>query len=140
MPVNNPNRWKKLNRPPEGEPWIWLTKSMLESEAWRNLPPPAFSVLMRLQIEHMNHNGLRNGQLLCTYDNFEQFGIRRRSIPKALQELQRRGINYITSRGRRSSGVTRHPSYYTLTWLPNLDGEMPTNDWKRYRSPLKSER
>jgi hypothetical protein len=133
----NPNRFKRLNQPPKGEGWIWFTHDMLVSDAWRDLSPAATAVLQRLSVEHMNHAGTQNGRLICTYDDFEGFGIRRRSIPGALAELKLRGIIRVTGQGRRSSGQTRHPNLYALTWLPSCDGEMATNEWKRYRSSDK---
>lgn len=140
MHPSNPNRFKRLNRPPEGEGWVWFTHEMLMSDAWQGLSPAATKVLVRLCIEHMDHAGVQNGALVCTYDDFEAFGVRRRSIPDALAELTSRGIIRIIGRGRRSSGQTRHPNVYGLTWLPSCDGEMATNEWKRYRKSDKSKK
>src|SRR5829696_1304072 len=48
------------------------------SPAWRALPDNARRVLDRLELEHMQHAGGRNGTLICTFDDFAKNGIRRK--------------------------------------------------------------
>jgi len=131
----NSSRWKKMNAPPEGEPFIWFTREMLESPAWRVLSKPAQGVVLRIAIEHMSHAGTQNGDLPVTYTDFESYGVRRKSIPDAIAEAEALGWIDIVERGRRGYADIRRPSKYGLTWLPRAAGGMPpSNRWKRQRT------
>jgi len=59
---------KRENRPPKDMPWIWLTREMLESPAWRAMDMlAARRVVERIILEHMAHAGTENGNLIVTY-------------------------------------------------------------------------
>jgi hypothetical protein len=119
------------SRPPAGEPWIWFTREMLESEAWRQLSAAAKMVVFRIAIEHMHHGGTENGALKVTYADFELYGVRRMSIRAAIESAVDHGFITITQPGRRSSGPNRWPAHYALTWLALKDGSSPSNAWRR---------
>jgi hypothetical protein len=107
---------------------------MMEAPAWRALPWAARQVLDRLLIEHMKHGGTKNGRLICTYDEFAAYGIRRKSIATAIKQAQALGWIDV-SRGVRSYGVHRRPSTYALTWLPREhDFTTTTNRWKSIKT------
>jgi hypothetical protein len=108
---------------------------MLESEAWRCLPHFAKMVVFRICIEHMHHAGTENGALKVTYADFEEFGVRRKSIRSAIAKAVEHGFIRITQPGRRSSGPNRWPAHYALTWLPLKDGSAATNAWKAWVRP-----
>jgi hypothetical protein len=42
-------RFGQKKRPPQDKPWVWLTKEMLESEAWAAMPLAARKVVERSQ-------------------------------------------------------------------------------------------
>jgi hypothetical protein len=123
---------EKRNHPPQGEPWIWLTREMLESVAWRSLSRAARLVIDRVILEHMAHAGTENGNLIVTYHDFERFGIRRGSLKVAISEAVERGLIIVTEKGRASVGPDRWPSKYALGWLPLRDGSAPPNRWKTW--------
>jgi hypothetical protein len=77
---------RELARHPEGTQFSQLTREMLTSESWKALChfPNAMKVVFRLIEEHMAHAGTANGDLICAYNDFEAFGIPRRSIRKAI--------------------------------------------------------
>jgi hypothetical protein len=125
---------ERLNRPPSGEPWVWITREMLESDAWCSLSLAARKVLERVMLEHMAHGGTENGSLVVTYADFEKFGIRRKSIKSAITEAAALGFILITEKGRRSVGPSRWPARYALDWLPLKDGTPPRNRWKTIKS------
>jgi hypothetical protein len=127
-------RWQKKNSPPAGEPWVWLTRTILESPAWVALSSPARRVIDRIMIEHMAHAGTMNGELIVTYDDFENFGISRKAIKMAINIAEALGFIEVTFKGVRSYGSARRPSQYALTWLPQNDGRDPTNRWKAIKS------
>jgi hypothetical protein len=148
------NRWKKLNGTPrtpratelntvpEGEPWIWLTRKMLESGAFRALSRNAFLALFRIMIEHMSQGGCENGRLRVTWRDFEAYGIYRKGdggIKKALADLAAVKIITIEKSGRRRQHAEDigEAAEYRLCHLPvgtptNID--YATNQWKRFGS------
>jgi hypothetical protein len=123
-------RMVRLNRPPAGEPFVWFTREMMTSAAWRGLSEAAWRVLCRVVIEHTDHGGTENGNLPVTYDDFERYGIRRKSIKRAVQELVALGWIDVVSPGRSGSGIGRCPATYALCWLPTVDGAAASNRWK----------
>ena len=136
---NGHKRWVKKNQPPKGEPWVWLTCEMLESPAWVALTSPARRVVDRIVIEHMHHAGSMNGELIVTYDDFENFGISRKAIKPAISIAEALGFIEVTFPGIRCQGAARRPSQYALTWLPQIDGRDPTNRWKAIKSKEQAE-
>ena len=116
----------KRNRPPEGEPFVWLTQELIASDAWRTLSINGRRLLEFLMIEHMNHGGLENGNLVAPYEQLVAFGITRRLVNPTIDELKTRGLVDVQRAGMRSA--TR----FALTWLP-IGHMEPTNRWRRYR-------
>ena len=133
MPVAGWKAKEKLNKPPADTSWIWLTRPMIESDAWCKLSLAATRIVYRVAIEHMLHAGTENGNLIVTYNDFEKFGIRRGSIKAAIDEAVAKGWILITERGRPSTGQARWPTRYALGWLPLKDGTPPLNRWKRWK-------
>jgi hypothetical protein len=132
-------RFERANRPPSGEPWIWLTREMVESPAWRALSKPGMRFLSRVMLEHMMHGGTENGRLICTYDQCEEFGISRKHVWGAIENVVLCGFVDVVDRGQRAFGIARRPSTYALTWLPRIDGTAPTNRWKHFSPVPKRE-
>jgi hypothetical protein len=129
-------KFRERNRPPAGQPFIWLTRDILESSAYQTLSLNGHKVIARLALEHMAHGGGRNGQLRVTYSDFERFGIRRRSIRSALAEVEVLGFVFRTQDGKRAWGeFGGSAAEYRLTWLPASDGTKATNEWHRHTTP-----
>jgi DNA-binding transcriptional MocR family regulator len=114
------------------------TIEMLESPAYRVLSLHAQRVLARLEIEHAHHAGNDNGRLPCTYDHFEEYGVRRKAIRPALRELEALGFIEITEQGRAGNAEWRRPNYFRLTYR-YLGNAKPTDEWKRIRSREEAE-
>ena len=129
IPLDKKHR--RGNRPPPGQPWVWITQEMLESPAWRFLTENGRQFVFRIILEHMHHGGTENGNLPVTYNNFEEFGIRRKSIFLACNLALALGWIERTEIGGRSWADIRKPSKYSLTWLPLRDGTPATNRWQR---------
>jgi hypothetical protein len=129
------NLSRRPNAPPEDQPWIWFSRDMLESAAFRSLSGPALHVLFRLAVEHMAHAGTENGALVQTYDQLAESGVRRKSIKAAIDELEEKGFIEI-KRGARSFGTGRQPSLYELAWLPARDRSPASNRWKRWTGKI----
>jgi hypothetical protein len=125
------SRLAKANRPPDGEPWVWITLEMMASAAFAGLNLAARRIHDRLLIEHMSHAGKENGKLVVTYSDFVHFGLRRASIADGIRALEASGLIAIVERGRRTSADFKFPSRYRLTHLPSADGTPATNEWRR---------
>jgi hypothetical protein len=87
----------------------------------------------------MRHRGTNNGRIICTYDDFAEYGIRRRSISRGLRNLRKVGLLEVTQRGRRDA--LRNPHHYRLPYLVSHDeaGNIipPADEWKKYRQKTK---
>jgi hypothetical protein len=89
----------------------------------------------RLEIEHMAHAGLGNGDLILTHLQMVEFGISRRLIQKTIAEAEDRGLIEV-QRGLRLKDV---PNRFRLTYrgtrrrLHSLAYEWsaPTNEWRQ---------
>ena len=125
----------KRNHPPEGEPWVWLTRELIESDAWRTAPINTRRFVERLMIEHMAHAGTENGKLVCTYDDLAKFGVASRHRHAAIADALARGLVDRTEQGKPSTGADRWPSKYALGWLPRRDGSAAHNRWRGWRKP-----
>jgi hypothetical protein len=129
------SRFRKMNSPPVGEPWLWLTKEILESFAWRALSSAGQKVVSRVGVEHLAHGGCQNGSLPVTYRNFEQYGIGPNSIYPALAEAMELGLLERMEAGSQAWGEMKgRPARYALGWLPHHDGKPASDRWRRFNS------
>ncbi len=122
----------KLMRPPEGQPFVWLTRELVGSDAWQARSRQCARLIDFLLIEHMNHAGTENSNLLATYKQLVQFGFSRRKIGDAIEEAEKLGLI------RCQRGWKRRPSTYRLTFYPDRDRSPPTNEWKEYQREFES--
>ena len=109
------------------------TIAMMESPAYQVLSLSGRRVLDRLEIEHAHHGGNDNGELPCTYDDFESYGIHRHSIKAAIAEVVALGFVEITEQGRAGNAEWRRPTKYRLTYRP-LNRAAPTDEWRKIKS------
>ena len=122
-------RQGKLRRAPAGEPWVWLTRELLLSPAWRGRSILCVRLIEFLLIEYMNHAGTENGNLPATYDQLVAFGMSRRLILRAITEAEALGLIRVEHGGRWA--MTNRPSIFTLTFYADKFDNPATNDWKR---------
>jgi hypothetical protein len=102
-------RAQKLNGPPNGEPWIWLPLSLVESEAFRSLSVHASRALFRIAAEHAHQGGKENGRLKVTTRDLYAFGVRWVRVNEAIQELEHAGLVRVTVPGRKVCGAAVRP-------------------------------
>jgi hypothetical protein len=121
---------RRLKRNAIGENFAWRTIAMLESPAYRELSHAAHRAMARLEIELSSHGGKDNGRLVCTFGDFEKYGVRRHSIGPGLRELVALGFIEVTEQGRAGNGEYRKPNRFRLTWRDTEDAPR-TDDWKR---------
>lgn len=120
----------KVHRPPKGEPWVWLTRKLVSSDAWRARSHNTVKFIDFLCVDHMNHAGTENGALQATYDQLRNFGLSANCIRDAVEEAVFLGLARVEFLGGRWGGTNR-PSRYRLTFLPDRQNNLPTNEWKR---------
>jgi hypothetical protein len=122
------------------EPWAPRPISMLESPANRVLSLSAKRVLERVEIELARHAGHDNGRLPVTYGQFEEFGIERHAIAKAIRECCALGFLQITEAGRSGNGEWRKPNLFRLTYRVVLKPAAPASDeWRRFQTIEEAE-
>ena len=103
---------------------------MLRSPAWWVLSLSARRILDRVEIEMADHGGTDNGELPITYDDFERYGIERKSIAPAIRECAALGFLEVTEVGRAGNAEWRKPNLFRLTYR-NTNYDEPTHEWKR---------
>lgn len=129
------SKHRKRNQPPAGQPWVWLTKEMLESYGWRAMSCNARLAVDCIAVEHMAHAATMNGDLRVSFDRFEKFGIRRGSIASAVAEVDAIGFIDLVEKGTRGWGEYRgKTSVFRIAWLPTNQGDPATTRWRRFRS------
>jgi hypothetical protein len=127
---------EKRSRPPEGEPWVWFTRKLIESDAWQTAPINTRRFVEQLILEHMAHAGTENGKLICTARQCVERGIGGMGeVTKAQRDAIRRGLVYVGEKGFCSPGRGRRPHRFGLGWLPGSDGSPAPNLWLRWRAP-----
>ena len=120
-------RAAKERRPPQGEPWTWLTAELLVSPSWRALGINTRRLIDFLLVEHMNHAGRENGRLLATHKQLAAHGLRPSGIKRAIQEAVALRLIDVEFGGRWAGLNT--PNRFKLTFLPDRDGAT-SNAWK----------
>jgi hypothetical protein len=124
-------RMRELAQLPQGTQYQRITAEMMQSPAWLALMmnPNAMAVVWRLIAEHLSHGGTANGELICTYDDFARYGIRRQSVMEAITIAEQLGFITVIRGKRAEFGRDRLPSIYALTFEPRADGSPRTDRW-----------
>ena len=128
------SRRRKQNRPPADQPWIWLTRELLTSPAWRALTENGRKIIDRILIEHMVHGGGENGNLAVTYADFVAHGIRRNSILPAICETEALGLIERQAGLRARSQFKGSPQRFRIAWLPTSEGKAASSGWRAIRT------
>lgn len=123
-------RMGRTMKPPKGEPWVWITRELFESEAWQSLTLNGRRFVDFLLIEHMNHAGRENGRLKATRRQLAAFGINTHRISAIIAEVEAAGLVDCYRAGMRVATT------YTLTFYPLPDGTPASNRWKQKRATV----
>jgi hypothetical protein len=114
--------------------FVYYTREMIDSPAYRALSLQGRKILRRLELEHMAHGGQDNGKLPCRYHDFVKYGCRKNGLSAALIEVDILGFAPTMSLGTRAYGnVPGKASTFRLTYLPTAEGPA-TDEWKRWSS------
>jgi hypothetical protein len=103
-----------LNRPPADQAWVWQSRALRQSDAWRSAGINARRFVDFLLIEHMKQGGRANGLLKATQRQLIAFGIGARYVTKAIREAEKLGLVDGYHGGRRVA------TKYALTWLSRV--------------------
>ena len=126
---------EKRNQPPKNQPWVWVSREMLESDAWRTMPINTRRFVERLMLEQMAHAGKENGKLPCTYNDCIAWGIPRELVGRSQKDAVTRGLVYLAERGNASPRQGRRPNVWGLGWLPGYDGSTAPDKWRGFALP-----
>lgn len=119
---------RNANLPPPGEPWVWQTRELMRSDAWKARGINVVRLIDFLLVELMNHGGKDNGKLKATHRQLEDFGVGARYVAEAIRRAEELGLIECQRGGQRVATT------YALTWMPLHDGTPASNQWQAYRS------
>jgi hypothetical protein len=108
--------------------------AMLDSVAYWTLKPIEVRILQVIEIEHMRHGGVENGNLIATRRQLEKRGIPIKVIAPGLRALEVLGFIEIT---QRAAGIGDHAQThrFRLTYVqPN-----PTDEWRKHHDADRAE-
>jgi hypothetical protein len=128
MKAANPMRRSWLNDDSSEGGWIAHRRILLVSPSWRRRPVPVAKILDRLEIEHLDHGGKKNGSLVVTYDQIVEFGVSRRSIKPAIAAAVKLGL-LVVIQSDEWAGNIKQPNGYRLTYVPETARRAPTDEW-----------
>jgi hypothetical protein len=105
------------------EQFMPITKSLIKSQAWKDLPDVAIRVYILIYLDYKSYEygkdkpGVEGGQL--TYKQAEENGINRTKMKIAIDELITKGFIKMHQTG----GYYHKHSYFSLS-----------DEWKKYKS------
>jgi hypothetical protein len=126
---------------PDDEPHIRQRFVMMESPAWKALSLSARRVLDRIEIEFGRHKGRpeSNGELVVTYEDFVEYGITRRLVRPALNEVIALGFVRVTREGVAGNADQRQSTMYLITYQHAGSAQYLEDNWKRIKSDEEAE-
>jgi hypothetical protein len=126
-------------RTPIGESFIFYKREMIGSPALRVLTRAAILVMRRLEAEHLNHGGTKNGRLIVTRRQFEEWGVHRDAIGPAIRELVALGFVEVTYHGHAGAGGHGKANTYRLTYVASKHRVPPSDEWKAIKDLKEAE-
>jgi hypothetical protein len=126
---------RKLVAPPNKQSWAWLTRDLLNSDAWSGMSLHCRRFVDFLILDHCSHGGRENGNLQATYDQLVRYGIPRKRIANAIREAVARGLVEVMRKGGLfGMEARRTTSLYRLTWYGTISpARYPTNEWSSFK-------
>jgi len=123
-----------------GGQFIGYLAEMLKSPAYRVLSLSARRLLSRIEIEHADHGGTENGNLVVTKQNFMDYGIHHDAIAPATREVEALGFTRMR-RGRGGNAEHRRPNKFFLTYAAGNDPRamQPTHEWRKIKTIEQAE-
>ena len=125
-------RANNTGRNKHSDQYMTISYKMVHSEAWRSLSGPAVRFFLELRTRY---HGSNNGKIFLSMDEGARLlSISKSTVKTARDELVDKGFITITKPGY---WFGRQATLYSVT-DKGLDGDQPTNAWKHWRRPPKS--
>ena len=119
-----------------------LHRTVLNSFAWRAASLSCHRFIWRLCEEHLAQGGRENGNLITTYDDLIEYGIRSRTrIAQAQREAVALGLVILGKRGRGGNAENREAHRWGLAFIKitGRRGSYTDTGWKRFASLEEAE-
>jgi hypothetical protein len=103
--------------------------TLLKSAPFRVLNNSERKMFARIEIEYSDHGGRDNGKLPITFDQFEEYGIRRQLIAPSRRALVALGLVTFEQGHAAEKDGDRRPNLFGLTHRP-VGEAAAVNDWR----------
>jgi hypothetical protein len=134
----------------ENEPKIYITVEMLNSDAFRSLSRRAMLVFLdflskREMVRAGKRNGkvvwqcLNNGEIIYTYSEANERGVRGQQFPAAIDELQAKGFIDIKHQGRGGRKPVEGSGDVSLYWIDDRWKDYGTDNFRPPRNPRRKD-
>jgi hypothetical protein len=134
---------------PQEEGKIFITKGLLESEAYRSLSRCALLIyqdfLAKREMILIKRNRKKvwvtnnNGEIMYPYAEAEEKGFRRDNFRNAIDELQQKGLLDITHQGTGGRKPIEGAGDVSTYWIDDRWKDYGTHDFKPPRNPRKKD-
>jgi hypothetical protein len=115
---------------------------MMDSPAYRVMSLSCHRFISRLEIEFErthHRNPFKNGEIVCTTDQFAEYGINRNQIAPARREAIALGFVRVTRPGSAGNSEYRQPAQYLLTCRAAGSNAIVENGWSRIKTLEEAE-
>jgi hypothetical protein len=115
---------------------------MMDSPAYRVMSLSCHRFISRLEIEFErthHRNPFKNGEIVCTTDQFAEYGINRNQIAPARREAIALGFVRVTRPGSAGNSEYRQPAQYLLTYRAAGSNAIVENGWSRIKTLEEAE-
>jgi hypothetical protein len=115
---------------------------MMDSPAYRIMSLSCHRFISRLEIEFEkthHRNPFKNGEIVCTTDQFTGYGINRNQIAPARREAIALGFVRVTRPGSAGNSEYRQSAQYLLTYRAAGSNAVVENGWSRIQTLEEAE-
>jgi hypothetical protein len=148
-------KWRKENpwcspEYPRDEAKIYITRDLLESEAYRSLSRCAILIyqdfLAKREMVPIKRNRKKawainnNGEIIYSYSEAKDKGFSRDQFRNAIDELQQKGLIDITHQGRGGRKPANSTGDVSTYWIDDRWQDYGTSDFRSPRNPRRKDK
>jgi hypothetical protein len=148
-------KWRKENpwcspEYPQDEAKIYITRDLLESEAYRSLSRCAILIyqdfLAKREMVPIKRNRKKawainnNGEIIYSYSEAKDKGFSRDQFRNAIDELQQKGLIDITHQGRGGKKPANSTGDVSTYWIDDRWQDYGTSDFRSPRNPRRKDK
>ena len=128
---------KRKRDKPREEQWTKLVRPMMQTDAWRALPPVAQALYPWLKFEWKGPQANNNGKIrLSVRQAAECLGVNMKTAARAFHDLQAKGFLHVTEAAHLGTGGEAKSPSFELTELPmphgdKRDGRKLYREWRQ---------